>query len=116
MRKLMAFALAATMLVAQLAGLQHRIEHAGGAPLDHAPVFAVHDHGEGAPVDDHTDAGRSTHDCGAYDAATLGDGPPLGSDACRTTLRLPEAARIAHLAQPGSAPQLGFQSRAPPRA
>ncbi len=102
------------MLVAQLAGLQHRIEHAGGAPVEQALV-ALDDHSESGSAHDHGDPERSAHDCAAYDAATLGGGPPLGGDVCRMTLRLADVAQVAHLAQPGSAPQLGFQSRAPPR-
>ncbi len=119
--------LALSMLAAQLAGFGHRIAHphglAGGiaqvAPSNrgHAPqhlhhlghVHHEHDAAAGGDVD-------GAHDCAAYDAATLGDGPP--KPAVITAAAPPPSAALGPLGltQPGSAPQLGFRSRAPPRA
>jgi hypothetical protein len=82
-----------------------------------------HDHDQGHAHDQghvhaawpfgHGDAG---HDCAAYDAATLGDGPPLALAA--SAVLPPRVARHAcgDRAAPAVPPRLAFRSRAPPRA
>lgn len=60
--------------------------------------------------------GGASHDCAAYDAATLGDGPPIALAAAAAPS--PRVVRQAggDLAAPAAAPRLAFHSRAPPRA
>ena len=94
------------LLLAQQEGNLHRIAHAGWS--GGVPVTDV------AADDAHTPL--APHDCAAYDAATLGHGPPI-------LLDLPVLERTFHRALPApvtraaaSGCAAGFHSRAPPRA
>lgn len=113
-RRLVIAVTAIAMLCAQAVGYAHRIEH----PHDIEDRVALaldrieHAHGEGA------DSGHGTvqpHDCAAYDAATLGDGPPLSTAATAVAQVASERARLAQHVWLARAPALGYASRAPPR-
>lgn len=107
--------------------------HAYGIVDDHAQDGEVCDHSADAARDarasglpDATSEPRAhahddrdeheAHHCAAYDAATLGDGPPL-LPATTTWLAAADSRVDVELAaQSGAATRLAFQSRAPPRA
>ena len=99
--------LAIALAGAQIAGVAHRIAHAPGL---------------GGPASWQTllqeqDGGRTpAHDCAAYDAAILGDGPPLAQSAPASAPRVQHLHAAAFSAVFDSSPLLPFQSRAPPRA
>ncbi len=101
--------LALALIGAQFAGVKHRIEHA--PVLDDHSAYALleHDH-------DHEDDRLPTHDCAAYDAAAVGDGPPLAQSRWISdpTPKALVAALVSKVAD--TSPQLPFHSRAPPRA
>jgi hypothetical protein len=106
---LLAVVLGLALGVAQMAGHAHRIAHAHGqehhdCETEHAHALALF-----APSD-------VEHSCAAFDAATLGDGPP--ATAALEQARVPVGAP-AVLASP--APSCidcwpDYLSRAPPRA
>jgi hypothetical protein len=119
-------AIAVSLLLAQVAGVAHRIEHPYGAvgwamqvASASDDLHADHDHDD---VDhDHRDHDRGEgaeafHNCGAYDAATATDGV-LAVLAMPGTGAPPglSGAPIA-LARLCNATHTGFQSRAPPLA
>ena len=109
LRRLSFVALLALALVgAQIAGVAHRIEH--------APTPSEHDGHAHGPSADQDHGGSPSHDCAAYDAATLGDGPPL-QIATQTSTR-PAHVAIATIvsAVADTSPHLPFHPRAPPRA
>lgn len=112
-------------------GSAHHHEH--GIVDDQAQDGDVCDHGAGAARDapasgqpDATSEPRAhahddldehpTHHCAAYDAASLGDGPPVQS----TTAKLPAPASsrvvVEFALRICGATRLAFRSRAPPRA
>jgi hypothetical protein len=116
------------LLWAQQAGFTHRIAHPLDRPLAwpaqqahpaHA-VPALHRHAQPDVADAHhephaIETGK-LHDCAAYDAATLG-GALLAPAASTFRLTAADGPCLAPLpAQPGSTPELGFRSRAPPLA
>ena len=98
--------LALSLIGVQFGGLAHRVEHP--IPLGLAHALAPHAV-DGA--DHRHDPGR--HDCGAYDAAALGHGPPVAlvvrAAAVAGCEFAPPTATLAHKA---SAP--AFRPRAPP--
>lgn len=116
--------LAAALVGAQIAGVEHRIAHAPGSDQHRAHWQAllhdrndeehsredhahhVHDGGDEAPA----------HDCAAYDAATLGDGPPIASSKPAATPPPQSARSTGGNAVVDNCPHLPFHSRAPPRA
>lgn len=105
--------LAAAVLCAQFTGAQHRIEHA-----DRLAALArfVHAQAAGSAESASLPETAPWHDCAAYDAAALGDGPPAASAFCSPPPA--GAARFAGASTP-AAPlphALGYLSRAPPRA
>lgn len=114
--------LAVALVSAQIAGVAHRIEHAPGSDLQHR--LALLQYGEN--FDDHSHDGRAEqhhhgdhtpkHDCAAYDAATLGNGPPLAQASPSLTAppHLPVTAVFSTVAD--NSPHLPFHPRAPPRA
>lgn len=98
---------ALALVIAQLAGLAHRIEH----PRDLADEIEV-----AAALAEQGDSGGDTHhDCAAFDAATLSDGPPLVADLGACAQAASARAGTAFRAWAGRAPVLGYASRAPPR-
>jgi hypothetical protein len=126
LRALLALIVAA-LLCAQLAGVRHRVEHAAhaGVPAaaagDHhaADGFGRHaaDAHAGLDHDSHGEHGSSSlHNCAAFDAAMLGDGPPNAAPA--TALAPDGAARFGSTTPCAVArtTALGYLSRAPPRA
>ncbi|HEU0203791.1 MAG TPA: hypothetical protein VFR86_25560 [Burkholderiaceae bacterium] len=80
------------------------VEHDGGHAHDHA-----HHHADNAGSE-----GGAAHHCAAFDAATLGDGPPLASAVSVRTRQIHSTpcARLAYLTTGVAA--LGYFSRAPP--
>lgn len=98
--------LAVALVGSQVAGQVHRVKHApvhAGQLVERALLFAA-DGGNG-----------SQHDCAAYDAAALGDGPPV-THSVSTEAFLPCSVPTAQIvAVVGNLPHLPFQARAPPR-
>lgn len=101
--------LALALSVAQMAGHAHRIAHAHGqehhdCASEHAHFFALF-----APAD-------VEHNCAAFDAATLGDGPPVA-----VALKQGREPVVAPVVGASPAPSCidcwpDYLSRAPPRA
>jgi hypothetical protein len=95
--------------VAQMAGHAHRIAHAHGQ--EHHDCETEHDHAFAlfAPAD-------AEHNCAAFDAATLGDGPPaaVALDRGRMPVGTPAVPASPALFCVGCWPD--YLSRAPPRA
>jgi hypothetical protein len=137
-RTILAGWLALSVVGAQIAGLVHRVEHPWPADVNAAWIEraadapaqakqAAHCDAEPAPSHPHkaeacaATAGRSgdhdpEHDCAAYDALTLGDGPPLAASpisiaptACMDVALRDAPAHVAALV-------LGYRTRAPPSA
>lgn len=100
--------LSVALVGAQIAGVEHRIDHAPGLGDQSAQWQA--------PLQQDQDNDRSpAHDCAAYDAATVGEGPPLAQSAW-TSDSTPEsvpATMVSTVAD--SSPHLPFHPRAPPR-
>lgn len=102
-----AIALLAVVLAgAQVAGVTHRITHAPGLG------------GQASwQTQQNQDGGRTpAHDCAAYDAATLADGPPLAQSASASTPPTQHLHAAVFSAVADRSPHLPFHSRAPPRA
>jgi hypothetical protein len=95
--------LAVALLVAQTAGLMHRVEHERFEHLHFDSVVSLGDE-------------QPQHDCYALDGATTGNAPPLALDLALNPIAASERARCAQAAWHASAPTLGYSSRAPPRA
>lgn len=95
--------LAAALLVAQTAGLMHRIEHVG---FEHPRFDTAVGPGDEQPQ----------HDCDALDAATTGNAPPPVLELGLDPVVASERARCAQATWQASAPTLGYSPRAPPRA
>ena len=107
LRSLSVAVIAPALLCAQLAGLTHRVEHprdAADQVAIAAELVAQSEHGSDAQ-----------HDCAAYDAATLGGGPPLAADCGAPAQVASDRARVEFHAWVARAPVLGYASRAPPR-
>lgn len=117
-RGAVAWVCAATLLLAQWAGLAHRIEHPRDLEERVALAWSVlHEREHGVDhASDHGDGAPPHHDCVAYDAATLGIGPPLASALGDDAARVGENTRRAEPARAARAPALAYHSRAPPRA
>lgn len=100
--------LAVALVGAQGAGFEHRIAHAPGSDQHRAHGYALlHDNdSDHAPV----------HDCSAYDAATLGNGPPIARSEPSAALPPQPTPTAIVNAVADNSPHLPFQSRAPPRA
>lgn len=103
------------MLCAQSAGHTHRIEHPHDIEDRVALALDRIDHAHGPDADSGHDTAEQ-HDCAAYDAATLGDGPPLSMAATAVAQVASERARLAQHVWLARAPALGYAARAPPRA
>jgi hypothetical protein len=141
-RRLAAGWLALSLIVAQLAGLAHRVQH----PLPPSAGVALERHAAQRPLGDaeahlceqagdhahppwaawlraavaagHAHDGHEApeHDCAAYDALTLGDAPPLALDpAAGTPLPAMRPAPIAERRSPAPL-ALAYRTRAPPSA
>lgn len=98
--------LAVALVGSQIAGQIHRVEHvpaqAGQFSEDALSIHA-------------DDGDSSRHDCAAYDAAALGDGPPVAQSTFAAA-SLPRPVATAHfVAVADNSPNLPFHSRAPPR-
>lgn len=113
---LLALWLTVCLVGTQIAGLGHRIEHPTG---DGRPLLVgahQHEHGlDDAHAHDAVDL-HAAHHCAAYDAATLGNGPPVWL--ASTQQPPPPTSGIAVEPEPraGRASHLAFRPRAPPRA
>jgi hypothetical protein len=130
-----ALLLATALVVSQFAGLLHRVEHpdvvnGNGAPFSWVTVALDDAHAvivDGSPDrdtasvldqpgSDHDSNDGLAHHCAAYDAATLGNGPPLGTAVAATFQGAQHApcSRLTGLTEHAVA--AGYFSRAPPRA
>jgi hypothetical protein len=141
--RLLAVWLAVCLVGTQIAGLHHRIEHPLDAALldhdhgaatgshrrgdAHAQAHTVGDHAAGAlptgsPSAQPTAASQpegttlAAHHCAAFDAATLGDGPPAAHAATEAPAPCVWRVDVAPAVLPSAGPRLAFRSRAPPRA
>lgn len=99
--------LTVALVGAQVAGLTHRVVHAG--LQGQTTVWQTL-----SPQD--KDGNGFAHDCAAYDAATLGNGPPLLQAAWSAAPLPPLVHATFHVAVADSSPNLPFHPRAPPRA
>jgi hypothetical protein len=109
--------LALALASAQIAGVTHRVEHANlWADAEHADdrVDQSHD-GDGHSHDQHPDEQGPEHNCAAYDAATLGDGPPQAISQSQPHRPVHAAPIRCALLVADNSPHLPFHSRAPPR-
>ena len=114
LRRAVAVIAAVTLLLAQWAGHTHRIEHPHDLEERVALAWSVLDERDHAL--DHDTGAAPHHDCAAYDAATLSDGPPLAVALGTDPARADERALRAERAWTVAAAALAYQSRAPPRA
>lgn len=106
--------LAAAVVLAQSAGLTHRIEHGPGSAA-YAERVAHFERALAEPAQER-DAQTPAHDCALFDAATLNDAPP---QAIVLTGEVPPQATHAAgqaVVVLSAEPALGYASRAPPRA
>lgn len=118
-RALSIAALAVAVAGAQIAGGVHRIEHAQKSSAPRAGWHASwqHDHGaDPVHLSAHEDGRKPVHDCAAYDAATLGNGPPIARPLLLADPAPEAALTAAAFTVADNSPHLPFQSRAPPRA
>jgi hypothetical protein len=140
LRAALAVFVATVLATAQMAGLVHRIAHpiaddSGAAVIVWASLSADsmcphrHDLRRGQRLDDrkanafglldaanHKDKGANRHHCASYDAAALGNGPPLAIvavAAARCERYVPNAAGAV---LPTGLARLAYRSRAPPLA
>ncbi len=101
-------ALVAILLAgAQIAGVGHRIAHAPGIGGQASWQTLLQEQDGGS---------TPAHDCAAYDAAALSDGPPLAPPASASSPPTQHLNAAAFSAVADSSPHLPFHSRAPPRA
>ncbi len=110
--------MAAVLLLAQAAGLAHRVAHGGALPAQVAALAATgaaqpHAHADGHGISGHEQAGA---ECRLFDqllghADLLPTSVLLGAVAHGT-----QAPAAAPQASPGSAPAAAYQARAPPLA
>lgn len=133
--------LALGLVGAQLAGLIHRIEHprapVGALALERL-VQLSHAAGERSEGDLHASHGHQAHtwhplvlvhapspgsaeeeprhDCAAYDALTLGDGPPLSPATATRTAPYCTAVAVPESVPAGLVRVRGYCARAPPFA
>jgi hypothetical protein len=105
---LWALLLVCALLIAQQQGFEHRIAHAGWHGGDATALEAI-DH-------DATHAPAATHHCAAYDAATLGHGPPSFGALPANALAQQRALPAPDVRPAASRCAAGFHARAPPRA
>lgn len=106
---LLAVVLGLALGVVQTAGHAHRIAHAQG--LEQHDCEQAHHHAAGL-----FSLSDAKHNCAAFDAATLGDGPAAVPKLVRGQMpaAVPAVSTLRVLARCSSWP--GYLSRAPPRA
>lgn len=128
--------LVVTLLLAQGAGLWHRIAHARGTGLAAAAgsvpggvaaqrLQAANRLLAGAPADSrpasdrwfgHAAGAHDGADCRWFDHLACGDGLSCAAPLAAFGHALPEALRLAPTGRVPAAPRMAFQARAPPRA
>lgn len=113
--------IAIALVGAQIAGLVHRIEHAPGWDASRTQRHAWVQYERGVDIRvyyaQQPDDGRTPrHDCAAYDAGTLGNGPPVAHFEPVAALPPQPILTAGASTVADNSPHLPFHSRAPPRA